>query len=117
MHRVKQLLILATVIHWLPALAQSTADDCARARDPARCEARQAALKTCSELRRAEKEACFEANMPPVDCSQSENPAKCEATQKARDACKGKSGNALKKCMRDEQAQKKKKPRPIRPDA
>jgi hypothetical protein len=113
---VKYLLVLAVAaLPGLPAFAQPAADDCARARDPARCEARQAALKTCSEKRRAEKEACLEANMPPVDCSQSENPGKCEATQKAREACKGKSGKVLKQCMRDEQP--KKKPRPIRPAA
>ena len=110
---VKQLLVLAAAFPWLPAFAQSAADDCARARDPARCEARQAALKACSEKRRTEKSACLEASMPPVDCSQSENPGKCEATQKAREACKGKTGKALKQCMRDEQP--KKKPRPIRP--
>jgi hypothetical protein len=64
---------------------------------------------------RAEKAACLEAAMPPVDCRRSENPGKCEATQKAREACKGKTGKALKQCMRDEKP--KKKPRPIRPAA
>jgi hypothetical protein len=111
---VKQLLILAAaIIFWLPAFAQPAADDCARARDPVRCEARQAALKACSEKRGKEKSACLEAGMPPVDCSKSQNPGRCEAAQKARETCKGKTGKALKQCMRDEQP--KKKPRPIRP--
>ena len=116
MNLAKQLSMLAAAaLPWLPAFAQPVADDCARARDPERCEARQAALKVCSEKRRAEKEACLEAAMPPVDCRRSENPGKCEATQKAREACKGKTGKALKQCMRDEKP--KKKPRPIRPAA
>jgi hypothetical protein len=113
---VKYLLMLTVAaLPWLPAFAQPVADDCARARDPERCEARQAALKACGEKRGKEKTACLEAAMPPVDCSRSENPGKCEATQNAREACKGKTGKALKQCMRDEKP--KKKPRPIRPAA
>lgn len=112
---MKRLLILAAgALLSLPALAESAADDCARARDPGRCEARQAALKACSEKRGAEKRACLDAAMPPVDCGKSQDPARCEAAQKAKDFCKGKSGKALKKCMRDEQPRKKRpaKPRP-----
>lgn len=111
------LMVAAAALPWLPAFAQSAADDCARARDPVRCEARQAALKTCSELRGAERHACLDASMPPVDCSQAQNPQKCEAAQKAKEICKGKTGKELKKCMRDEQPQKKPKPRPIQPAA
>lgn len=115
---MKQLLMLATVaLSWLPAFAQSATDDCARARDPVRCEARQAALKTCSEMRGSEKRACLDAGMPPVDCSQAQNPQKCEVAQKAKEVCKGKTGKQLKQCMHDEQPPKKKKPRPIRPAA
>ena len=115
MNLAKQLSMLAAAaLPWLPAFAQPVADDCARARDPARCEARQAALKTCSEARGREKAACLEANMPPVDCNRSDNPARCEAAQKAREACKSKTGSELKKCMRDDPPRKKKKPRPIR---
>ena len=114
---MKQLLMLAAgVLSWLPAFAQSAADDCARARDPVRCEARQAALKACSEIRGKEKAACLDASMPPVDCSQAQNPHKCEAAQKAKEVCKGKTGKQLKQCMRDEQQQKKPKPKP-RPQA
>jgi hypothetical protein len=50
---LKHLLMLTVAaLPWLPAFAQQmAADDCARARDPERCEARQAALKACSEKR------------------------------------------------------------------
>jgi len=59
---MKQLLMLAVAaLPWLPAFAQSAADDCARARDPVRCEARQAALKICADKRGAEKSACLAA--------------------------------------------------------
>ena len=115
---MKRLLTLATgTLFWLPACAQSAADDCARARDPVRCEARQAALKICADKRRAEKEACLEASMPSVDCSRAKNPGSCEAAQKAREVCKGKTGRDLKKCMRDEQPRKKPKARQSPPAA
>jgi len=113
---MKKLLVLAAAaLPWLPAFAQSAADDCARARDPLRCEARQAVLKTCSEKRGTEKRACMEAGMPPVDCSQAQNPQKCEAAQKAKEICKDKTGKELKKCMRDEQPRKKPKPKSTPP--
>jgi len=110
---MKRLLALAAgALLSLPASAQSAADDCAKARDPGRCEARQAALKACGEKRSAEKRACLEASMPPVDCSKAQDPRRCEAAQKAKDFCKGKTGTALKKCLRDEQPKKRKKPQP-----
>lgn len=112
---MKRLLILAAgALLRLPAGAESATDDCARARDPVRCEARQTALKACSEKRHAEKDACLDASMPPVDCSKSRNPLDCAAAQKAREICKGKSGKDMKKCLRDEQPRKKPKagPRP-----
>ena len=101
----------------LPALAQTAADDCARARDPERCAARQAALKACGEKRGLERRACLDASMPPVDCSKAQNPQKCEAAQKAKEVCKGKTDKALRKCMRDEQPKKKVKKKPRRPAA
>lgn len=106
-----KLLLAATtsLLLALPAFAESAADDCARARDPARCEARQAALKTCGEKRGAERRACLDASIPPVDCSKAQNPQRCEAAQKAKEVCKGKSGKQLKKCLREEQPLKKKK--------
>ena len=92
----------------LPAFAQSDTDYCAKARDPARCEARQAALKACADKRGKEKQACLDAGMSPVDCSRAQNPERCEAAEKARQGCKGKTGKALKKCLRDEQPPKRK---------
>ena len=110
---MKRLLTLAAAVLLslpaLPALPESAADDCARARDPGRCEARQAALKACGEKRGVERRACLEAAMPPPDCSKSDNPQRCEAIQKAKDLCKGKTGTALKKCLREEQPKKKKR--------
>ena len=102
------LTMVAGALLALPAFAQSAADYCAKARDPVRCEARQAALKSCGEKRGVEKRACLEASIPPVDCSKSQDPQRCEATQKAREVCKGKAGKALKKCLREEQPRKKK---------
>ncbi|MDK9716212.1 MAG: hypothetical protein OEL86_19220 [Sulfuritalea sp.] len=107
---MKKLLMLAAgALLALPAFAQSAIDYCAKARDPARCEARQAALKSCGEKRGAEKRACLDASIPPVDCSKAQNPQRCEAAQKAKEVCKGKTGKELKKCLRDEQPRKKKK--------
>ncbi|BAO28830.1 hypothetical protein [Sulfuritalea hydrogenivorans] len=107
---MKKLLMLAAgTLLALPAFAQSAIDYCAKARDPARCEARQAALKSCGEKRGAEKRACLDASIPPVDCSKAQNPQRCEAAQKAKEVCKGKTGKELKKCLRDEQPRKKKK--------
>ncbi len=107
---MKRLLILAAgALLWQPACAESAADDCARARDPVRCEARQAMLKACSEKRGAERRVCLDASIPPPDCSKSKNPQDCAAAQKAREICKAKAGKELKKCMRDEQPRKKPK--------
>lgn len=93
------------------ALAQATATDCATARDPERCEARQAALKACADKRGPAKRACLEASLPPVDCSKASDPAKCEAAQKARDVCKAKTGKDLKKCLAEDKPKKKRQRR------
>jgi hypothetical protein len=115
MYRLLALAAIALLA--LPAFAQSAIDYCAKARDPVRCEARQAALKSCGEKRGAEKRACLDASIPPVDCSQAQNPQRCEAAQKAKEVCKGKTGKELKKCLRDEQPRKKKKARKPKPAA
>ena len=111
--RLCVMLIAAALLPWT-ASARTTDADCANARDPGRCEARQAALRACSEKRGMERRACLDASMPPVDCSKSREPAKCEAAQKAKDLCKGKTGKQLKQCLREEQPRKKmpRKPRP-----
>jgi len=109
---MKGILTLATgALLALPALAQSTADPCARARDPVRCEARQAALKACAAKRGAEKQTCLDAGMPPPDCRLAKDPPSCEAEQRAREICSGKTGKALKQCLRDEQPKKAPKPK------
>lgn len=105
------LVLTAGALLALPALAQSAAADCVRARDPVRCEARQAALKNCADKRGAEKRACLEASIPPVDCSKASNPPHCDAIEKAKQVCKGKTGKQLKKCLRDEQPKKPRKQR------
>lgn len=84
------------------ASAQEISNDCAAARDPVRCEARQAALKTCADKRGSAKAECLELHMPPLDCAKHSNPAKCEAIQRAKDVCAGKEAKALKQCLKDE---------------
>ncbi|MDK9703950.1 MAG: hypothetical protein OEL20_12510 [Sulfuritalea sp.] len=106
------LALAASALLALPAFAQSAADYCAKARDPVRCEARQAALKNCADKRGKEKQACLEAGIPPPDCSRAQNPGRCEAAQKAREICKDKTGKELKKCLRDEQPKRNKAPPP-----
>jgi hypothetical protein len=103
------LTLAASALLSLPALAQSAADYCAKARDPVRCEARQAALKNCAEKRGLERRTCLEASIPPVDCSKAQNPQRCEAAQKAKEVCQGKTGKALKQCLREEQPKKKRR--------
>jgi hypothetical protein len=105
----KLIALTAGILLALPAFAKSAIDYCAKARDPAGCEAGQAALKNCAEKRGAERRACLEASIPPVDCSRAQNPQNCEAAQKAKEVCKGKTGKELKKCLRDEQPKKKPK--------
>ena len=85
----------------LSAPAQSAADPCAAARDPVRCEARQAALKTCAAKRGTERQKCIEAGMPPPDCRRTQDPPRCEAEQRAKEICRGKAGRELKQCLRD----------------
>ena len=102
-------MLLTGALLALPVSAQSTADTCARARDPVRCEARQAALRNCAGKRAKEKQACLEASIPPVDCSRTQNPQSCAAAQKAKEICQGKTGKELKTCLRDEQPRTKKK--------
>ncbi len=85
----------------LSAPALSAVDPCAAARDPVRCEARQAALKTCAAKRGTEKQICIEVNTPPPDCRRAQDPPRCEAQQRAHEICRGKAGRELKQCLRD----------------
>jgi hypothetical protein len=76
------LMLLTGALLALPVSSQPSVDTCAKARDPVRCEARQAALKNCADKRGKEKQVCLEASIPPVDCSRTQNPQSCEAAQK-----------------------------------
>jgi hypothetical protein len=82
--------------------------DCGVARDPERCEARQAALAACADLRSTAKSACIAQYLPPPDCSKASDPAKCEAIERAKQTCKGQSGKALKSCLQGESPRKAK---------
>jgi hypothetical protein len=101
------MLLVAGAFFALPVFAQSTAEECALARDPARCEAVQAALIGCADKRGAAKRACLDASMPPIDCATTRNPQQCEAAQKAKEVCKGKLDKELKKCLGVEEPTKK----------
>lgn len=86
------------------AQAQMTgpqAVDCAKARNPERCEARQKARSLCQDKRGPERRQCIKGNMPPPDCAKASNPARCAAMQAAQEACRGKVGPAHRQCLRD----------------
>ncbi len=112
---MKRLLLPAAgTLFWLSASAQSPVDNCAKARDPVRCEARQAALEVCSGKRGAAKQACLDAAMPPVDCGMASNPPKCDCRTEGQGSLQGQNGKELKKCMHDEQPRKKPEPEKTR---
>lgn len=96
-----RLTLAAGALLALSAPAESAADPCAAARDPVRCEARQAALKTCAAKRGTERVKCIEAGMPPPDCRRTQDPPRCAAQQRANEICRGKTGRALKQCLHD----------------
>ena len=90
--------------------------DCSQAKDPKACEERRAkaremhakAVKACaaSKGKEAEHRACMQREF----CAQTADPAKCEAAakqrsaqrDKIREACKDKTGDALKACIREQ---------------
>jgi hypothetical protein len=90
--------------------------DCSQAKDPKACEERRAkaremhakAVKACeaSKAKEAEHRACMQREF----CAQTADPAKCEAAakqrsaqrDKIREACKDKTGEALKACIREQ---------------
>jgi hypothetical protein len=78
------------------------ATNCAKARDPQRCEALQRAKEICKDKNAVDKRKCMSDAMPPMDCSKSRSPARCEAHQKAKVACKDKSGSEHRQCMREQ---------------
>lgn len=96
---------LATALIPLFATAQPAAGglptaDCSKARDPARCEARQRAREDCKDKHRAQKRQCLEEQMPLPDCSKAKYPERCAATVAASEACRGKFGPAHRQCLR-----------------
>jgi hypothetical protein len=81
---------------------EKTAIDCGKAKDPQRCQAREAAQAACQGKRGAARRQCVEDNMPPPDCSKAPSPARCSAMLAAREACKDKVGPAHRQCMREQ---------------
>lgn len=100
-------IVAATLISLLAgqvALAQPTlpqAVNCAKARNPERCEARQKARALCGDKRGAERRQCVKQQTPPPDCGKAPDPARCVATQAAQEACMAKVGPAHRQCLRD----------------
>ena len=83
-----------------PAQPAFHAIDCSKSRDPARCEARQAARETCKEKRGLARKQCLDDQMPPPDCARARNPESCAANVAAKAACKGKYGTERRQCLR-----------------
>ncbi|MDK9725081.1 MAG: hypothetical protein OEL88_09310 [Sterolibacteriaceae bacterium MAG5] len=84
-----------------PGPGSRAAGECAKARDPERCEALQKAKEVCKDKRAAEKKQCMQDAMPPMDCSKARNPLRCEDHQKAKEICKGKTGRDHRQCMKE----------------
>ncbi len=90
--------------------------DCSQAKDPKACEERRAkgremhakAVKACEAAKgkQTEYRDCMQREL----CAQTADPAKCEAAakqrsvqrDKIREACKDKTGEALKACIREQ---------------
>lgn len=81
--------------------ARPASSECARARDPQRCEALQKAKDICKNKSGADKRKCMTEAMPPMDCSKARSPARCEAHQKAKEACRDKAGRDHRQCIRE----------------
>jgi len=84
------------------ATEAAPAVDCSKARDPQRCQAREAARAACQGKRGAAHRQCMEDGMPPPDCGRSADPTRCAAKQAAREACRDKTGPAHRQCMREQ---------------
>ena len=120
---MKSILILpglAWLIATAPVGAQSNAaaSACDLARDPARCEAREDALKSCADLRGVDKRLCLDAHVLPVDCGLAQDPARCERIQQAKANCSEKIGADYRRCLREQSAsgnRAKKKTKKIKP--
>ena len=118
------LLPTALLAFCAPVFAQAPSDapkpkaerrfDCSKAKDPKACEERLAKLKAAHEQARKACEGkkgeegrnCMRHEM----CSQAKDPGKCEArvarAEKIREAGRGKTGEELKSCAREQRQQK-----------
>ena len=88
--------------------------DCSKAKDPKRCEERQAnakaARKACESKKGAQHEACMRTEF----CAKSPDPKQCEARakekqargDKIREACKDKKGDEYRACAREQHGKK-----------
>ena len=88
--------------------------DCSKAKDPKRCEEREAnakaARKACESKKGAQHEACMRTAM----CAKASDPKQCEAKVKekqakrdqALEACKDKRGDDYRACLHDQRGKK-----------
>lgn len=91
---------LVAALFSLGAAAQTA--NCAKARDPQRCEALQKAKEICKDkTAAADKRKCMVEAMPPMDCAKAHNPQRCEAMQKAKEVCKDKPAAEHRQCLRE----------------
>jgi hypothetical protein len=88
---------LALAAPTMTAAAMNKAD-CAKAREPARCEAAQAAREACRDLHGSAFRQCTEDLRLHLECAAAAEPRRCESRQKQRAACKSKRGRAGKEC-------------------
>lgn len=89
--------------------------DCAKSRDPARCEARIQARQVCRDKRGDAKRICMDAYLVSPDCARADNPKRCVVQKNAEQACHGKQGKAHKSCMQVELKKKPKSSAPYQP--
>lgn len=73
--------------------------DCAKARDPARCEARLEARRACGDKRGDTKRECMQAYLVAPDCARADDPKRCARLKQAEADCRGKSGRNFKRCL------------------
>lgn len=87
-------------VQTLPGMASSTSADCALAKDPQRCAARNKARDDCKGLRGGKRRQCLAEHPSPIDCSKSDKPRHCQAQQAAIEACRNKAGAQHRECLR-----------------
>ena len=93
---------VATVIVTITADGKNA--DCSVARDPRRCEAKQAVSEACHDLQGQARSACMREALPPPDCSRLPNTAECQSGLAAAEACKDKRGRVNRRCLRKKTA-------------